>query len=282
MAKDKNEPKIPMASSLQQVVGALIFGSDRAITIDEIRKCLVGAAELDKDNNETIKLFAETSPREIRDVAKGIAKELARLGLGLNLEEVNGAFRFQTDACCGRWLRVLLKTDRPNRLSRPALETLAIVAYRQPISKSEIVAIRGVTIDHILKNLMELHLVRIVGRSELPGHPFLYGTTPTFLEHFGLKNLKELNEIDPTLQRSRKSERVAAHKKAVKQEEKNKEVDPSLFDKREEKKDEPKPGETNEESPAEDNPAEDPVEEILMENADEPEEEQAEETINDA
>jgi segregation and condensation protein B len=80
---------------------------------------------------------------------------------------------------------------------------------------------------------MELHLIRIVGRSELPGRPFLYGTTPTFLEHFGLSNLKELNELEPTLQRSKKSERVAAHTKAVKQED-SAESDPSLFDKKEE------------------------------------------------
>lgn len=229
MAKT-DKPKIPMASSLQQIVGALILGSDRAVTLAEIRKCLIDTAEADKDNNETIKLFAEVSPREIRDVARDIGKELSRLGLGIKLEEVNGAFRFQTDPRCGRWLRVLLKTDRPNRLSRPALETLAIIAYRQPISRSEIIAIRGVTIDHILKNLMGLHLVRIVGRSELPGRPFLYGTTPTFLEHFGLKNLKELNEIDPTLQRSRKSERRAAHTKEVAKEEVEKDA-PSLFDK---------------------------------------------------
>ena len=72
------------------------------------------------------------------------------------------------------------------------------------------------TVDHIVKALMELHLIRIVGRSELPGRPFLYGTTATFLNHFGLSSLKELNELDPTLQRSRPSERKAVHKKEKK------------------------------------------------------------------
>ena len=214
-----DEPKIPMASSLQQVVGALIFGANRAITIDEIRKCLADAAEMDTEQNETIKLFAEASPREIKDVVIGISKELTRIGIGVILEEIAGSFRFQTEPCCGRWLRILLKADRPNRLSHPALETLAIIAYRQPISKSEIMAIRGVTVDHLIKTLMELHLIRIVGRSELPGRPFLYGTTPTFLEHFGLRNLQELNEIDPTLQRSRKAERVAVHTRTKEKEE---------------------------------------------------------------
>lgn len=207
------EVKVPMASSLQQVVGALMFSADHPLTVEEIRACLRNVAEADKGGSETIKLFAEVSPREIADAIDGVTKELARLGLGIEVVGLNNGFRFQTQPCCGRWVRNLLKTDRPNNLSRPALETLAIIAYRQPIAKSEIESIRGVTVDHIVKALMELHLVRIVGRSELPGRPFLYGTTATFLNHFGLNTLKELNELDPTLQRSKAAERKAAHKK---------------------------------------------------------------------
>jgi len=258
MAKS-DEPAIPMASSLQQVVGALIFGANRALTVEEIRKCLISVAEADTERDETVKIFAEASPREIRDVVQGIEKELSRINMGVALEEVNGAFRFQTQAASGRWLRNLLKADRPNRLSRPALETLAIIAYRQPISKSEVVAIRGVIIDHILKSLMELHLIRIVGRSELPGRPFLYGTTPTFLEHFGLSNLKELNDLEPTLQRSRKSERVAVHTRSVKNPEAADEEIPSLF---------------NQSQGAPD--PENLVEEILMQSAEEPLEDEEE------
>ena len=83
---------------------------------------------------------------------------------------------------------------------------LAIIAYRQPVAKSEIEGIRGVTVDHVLRPLMEMHLVRIVGRSDLPGRPFLYGTTPLFLEHFGLRDLDELKDIDPTLKRDRRGD----------------------------------------------------------------------------
>jgi segregation and condensation protein B len=101
-----------------------------------------------------------------------------------------------------------LHLDRPNRLSKASLETLAIIAYRQPITKTEIEQIRGVAVDTIVKTLVELQLVRLVGRSELPGHPFLYGTTPLFLEHFGLSSLSQLNEIDPTLPRSDPRERA--------------------------------------------------------------------------
>jgi segregation and condensation protein B len=109
-----------------------------------------------------------------------------------------------------------LKLDRPNRLSRASLETLAIVAYRQPITKSEVEQIRGVSVDTIMKTLADLGLVRLVGRSELPGHPFLYGTTPFFLEHFGLASLDQLNEIDPTLPRSNPRERAKLFRKEEK------------------------------------------------------------------
>jgi len=205
-----DDVSLPLASSLQQVVGALVFGADHALTVEEIRKCLQEVAKLDS----ATAVFAAVAPRDVRDALEGISRELERLGLGIELSEVNGSFRFQSQAACGRWLHQLLGQDRPNRLSRPALETLAIVAYRQPIAKSEIEGIRGVTVDHILKALMELHLVRIVGRSDLPGRPFLYGTTASFLDHFGLKNLSELNEMDPTLQRSKAAERKAIHRKA--------------------------------------------------------------------
>jgi segregation and condensation protein B len=211
--------KLPLPSSLQQIVGALLFGADRPLTIADIRACLSDVAEqAEEEHKETLKLFAEASPREVSDALKGIEQELERIGLGIEVVELNGGYRFQTQACCGRWVRNLLKVKRPNRLSRPALETLAIVAYRQPVAKSEIESIRGVMSDHILKALMELHLIRIVGRSDLPGRPFLYGTTPTFLEHFGLKSLEELNELDPTLQRSKASERKAIHRKEKRKE----------------------------------------------------------------
>jgi segregation and condensation protein B len=212
-----DEPKLPMPKSLQQVIGGLLFGADHPLTMEEIRTCLKSVAETEPEN-ETMKLFASASPREVQDTLDEMAKELGRMEYGFELTNINGAYRFQSQACCGRWLRNLLKQDRPNRLSPSALETLAIIAYRQPIAKSEMESIRGVTVDHIIKALMELHLVRIVGRSDLPGRPFLYGTTSTFLDHFGLSTLKELNELDPTLQRSKPSERKALYTRKPKPE----------------------------------------------------------------
>lgn len=190
------------AHSLRQVVGALVFGSTTPISIVAIRKCLQNQPG-EKDDPQ---LFADVLPSDIRSALDDIAQDLERLDIGIELREVAGGFRFQTQPGCGRWVRGLLKRDRPQRLSRPALETLAIIAYRQPVAKSELEGIRGVTVDHIIKPLMEMHLIRIVGRSDLPGRPFLYGTTPSFLEHFGLKNLSELKELDPSLVRRPKEE----------------------------------------------------------------------------
>lgn len=216
MATKPEEVNLPVAQSLQQVVGALLFGSDRPLSVADIRACLRQTAE--KDDDPTVKFYAKTAEREVKGAIAGIASELNRIGIGFELVETASGWQFQTQSASGRWLRQLLKVAPATRLSRPTLETLAIIAYRQPVAKSEIESIRGVQVDYIVKMLMELHLVRIVGRSDLPGRPFLYGTTPSFLEHFGLKSLSELNELDPTLQRSDPEERAAKHKKPKKPE----------------------------------------------------------------
>lgn len=126
--------------------------------------------------------------------------------MGIILAEVAGRFRFQTDPTGGPWVRQLLNLDKPTRLSKPALETLAIIAYRQPITRAEIEAVRGVNIDSMMRNLLDLQLIRVLGRSELPGHPALYGTTNLFLEHFGLSSVKNLPGIEQLARRE--AERV--------------------------------------------------------------------------
>ncbi|MBO7298840.1 MAG: SMC-Scp complex subunit ScpB [Kiritimatiellae bacterium] len=117
------------------------------------------------------------------------------MNMGMELVEISGGYRFQTASDCGRWVRKMLNKGKPTRLARPAIETLAIIAYRQPVSRSEIEGIRGVSAGHVIKALMEMQLVRIIGRSDLPGRPFLFGTTNAFLDHFGLKSLKELEGV---------------------------------------------------------------------------------------
>ena len=203
---DGQDPALPpeaFASSLRQVVGALIFSSPVPLAAEAIRKCL---RDMPADDAGRPAPYRDVLPRDVMSAILDIQQDLDRLGLGIALQEVAGGYRFQTQSGCGRWVRALLKKDKPALLSRPALETLAIIAYRQPVAKSEIEGIRGVTVDHVLRPLMEMHLVRIVGRSDLPGRPFLYGTTPLFLEHFGLRDLDELKDIDPTLKRDRKTD----------------------------------------------------------------------------
>ena len=212
-------PRIPLPSSLQEIIGALLFASESPLTATELRTCVRGVAPEEGEDPEVMAVYQSCTSREIEQALRGLEKELERAGCGFRLVCTGGTYRLQTAPSCGRYVRALLKLDRPSRLSRASLETLAIIAYRQPITKAEIEQIRGVAVDTIVKSLVELQLVRLVGRSELPGHPFLYGTSPLFLEHFGLSSLSELNEIDPTLQRSNPRERAKLFVKEKKKEE---------------------------------------------------------------
>ncbi|MFA5811178.1 MAG: SMC-Scp complex subunit ScpB [bacterium] len=132
---------------------------------------------------------------EIRECLEEIESDLnATPARGIGLVNVAGGYQFRTKPSCAEWLR-RINLPKPMRLSAPALESLAIVAYRQPIMRSEIEKIRGVDSGGVLKTLLERRLLRIVGRSQEPGQPLLYGTTKEFLEVFSLNALNEL----PTL-----------------------------------------------------------------------------------
>ena len=218
-AEQYNKPKevrLPLPGSLQEIVGSLLFASESPLTVGELRECVRGVEPEEGDDAEVMEVYRTCTTREIEESLRGLEKALEVAKCGFTLVCTGGQYRMQTSPVCGRYVRALLKLDRPNRLSRASLETLAIVAYRQPITKAEVEQIRGVGVDTIMKTLTDLELVRLVGRSELPGHPFLYGTTPFFLEHFGLASLDQLNEIDPTLPRSNPRERAKLFKKEEK------------------------------------------------------------------
>jgi segregation and condensation protein B len=218
-AEQYNKPKdvrLPLPGSLQEIVGSLLFASESPLSAAELRACVRNVSPEDGDSAEIMEVYKTCTNREIEEALRGLEKALEVAKCGFSLVCTGGQYRMQTTPVCGRYVRALLKLDRPNRLSRASLETLAIVAYRQPITKSEVEQIRGVSVDTIMKTLADLGLVRLVGRSELPGHPFLYGTTPFFLEHFGLASLDQLNEIDPTLPRSNPRERAKLFKKEEK------------------------------------------------------------------
>ncbi len=215
-AEQYNKPRdvrLPLPGSLQEIVGSLLFASESPLTVGELRECVRVVEPEDGDDAEVMEVYKTCTTREIEEALRGLEKALDVAKCGFALVCTGGQYRMQTAPVCGRYVRALLKLDRPNRLSRASLETLAIVAYRQPITKAEVEQIRGVGVDTIMKTLTDLGLVRLVGRSELPGHPFLYGTTPFFLEHFGLASLDQLNEIDPTLPRSNPRERAKLFKK---------------------------------------------------------------------
>jgi len=181
---------------LKQVLGAMIFGAEHPLSVKEMRNCLV---EVAAEEGGKMSAFGNVKESDIWAALEQLKIQLETAHGGFKLSEIAGGLRFHSDPACGKWLKHLLDAGRPNRLSRPALETLAIIAYRQPVTRSEIEGVRGVNVDHIMRALMEMQLVRIVGRSDLPGKSFQYGTTQTFLEHFGLRNLDELRGMDPML-----------------------------------------------------------------------------------
>lgn len=211
-----DEVKIPLPRSLQEIVGALLFASETPLTASELREAVKAVEAEGGENHEVMDVYRTCTSKEIAEALRGLEKALEVGGCGFRLVCTDGAYRLQTEPSCGRYVRAMLKMDRPSRLGRASLETLAIIAYRQPLTKSEMESIRGVDVSANIKTLMDLQLIRLVGKSELPGHPFLYGTTPLFLEHFGLASLQQLNELDPTLQRSNPKKKAASYKKAEK------------------------------------------------------------------
>ena len=181
---------------LKEIVGALVFGAGRPLGVRELHRCI---AETARNAGGPMAVFAEVREADVREALAQLDHDVGQARLGFHVREIGGSFRLQSDPACGAWLKEMLKIGPANRLSRPALETLSIIAYRQPITRADIEKIRGVNVDHIIRMLMEMQLIRISGRSDLPGRPFLLGTTQTFLEHFGLKDLKDLGDLEPLL-----------------------------------------------------------------------------------
>lgn len=175
--------------TLAQVVEALLFSALKPLPTDEITAAIRGAgAEDDLEPNE----FAKVRDADVAAALEQLKVDYIQQQRAFQLVEKADGWQLATDPAYGAWVRQLFPGPKPARLSAPALETLAIIAYRQPITRADVEAVRGVTIDGVLQTLMERGLVRISGRAEIPGRPLLYETTQFFLEHFGLRNLDEL------------------------------------------------------------------------------------------
>jgi len=162
-----------MMEKLKEIIESLLFVSETALTLERIRQ------------------VTETETREIRETLKLLADEYEARGGGFYLSEVAGGYQIRTRPAYNEWIKRLLQPNPP-RMSKAALETLAIIAYKQPIIRSDIEHIRGVDSGGVLRLLLERKLIRVLGRKEIPGRPLIYATTKQFLEVFDLKDLKDL------------------------------------------------------------------------------------------
>jgi len=161
----------------KKIIEALLFVSDKPVSIDVLKD-----------------VVTDIEPSEVRSIMEDLNKEYAATNRSFSIKEIAGGFQMLTDPIYSRWIAALYKKG-PDKLTGPSLETLAIIAYKQPITRTDIEAIRGVNVDGVLRTLEERSLIRSKGRVDGPGRPILYGTTSEFLQHFGLRSLEELPKL---------------------------------------------------------------------------------------
>lgn len=162
----------------KKIIEALLFTSEKPITIEQIKEVL--------EDIET---------KDIRNAVLELKAEYETLGRSFKIFEVAGGFQMVTEPAFAEYLKKFYRAKSKDKLTKPALETLAIIAYRQPITKAEIEDIRGVNVDGVVETLGDRLMIRVVGRKDAPGRPILYGTSKEFLERFGLSSLNELPKL---------------------------------------------------------------------------------------
>lgn len=160
------------------IIEALLFAAEKPISVAEIKEVL-----------------DEIDGRSIHNLINNLQDEYESQGRSFQIVEVGGGFRMSTRSQFGPWLKRFYKVGHRDRLTPASLETLSIIAYKQPIIRSEIEAIRGVDVSGVLHSLLEKRLIRVMGRKLVPGRPLIYGTTDEFLEYFGLRTLSELPKL---------------------------------------------------------------------------------------
>lgn len=176
LAEDVSEsPGKSQVGGLKGIVEALLFVSGEPLSLDRLVGVVEGASRV-----------------ELKEAVRALQADYAVEGRGLQIVEVAGGFQITSRADCAPWIKRLDKAKAGAKLSRSAMETLAMVAYKQPLVRAEIEQIRGVDTAGVLRTLLDRHLIRIVGRKDIPGRPIMYGTTKQFLQAFGLKDLASL------------------------------------------------------------------------------------------
>jgi len=171
-------PKLEGELTVESVVEAVLFASDEPLSAERLAN------------------ITETSTRQIRRHVNDLNGKYKVHSNAFRIEEIAGGYQMLTLSPYNYWLKKLLRARSESKLSPAALETLAIIAYKQPVIRADIEAIRGVAVGEIVHGLMDKGLVKIVGRAEVLGRPMLYGTTKKFLEVFGLNSLKDLPKIE--------------------------------------------------------------------------------------
>ena len=175
---------------IKGVVESLLFVNEKPVTLDQIKKVL------DTANNADIKKVLSELQCDYEDRKCGIM-----------IVEIAGGYQMMSNPIYASYLRSFYKTKHKEKLSKPALESMAIIAYKQPVTRSDIEVIRCVNSDGVVVHLLNKDLIKVIGRKDVPGRPFVYGTTKQFLEYFGLKSLDDLPTLEefPSLQPSEES-----------------------------------------------------------------------------
>ncbi|MBM4053063.1 MAG: SMC-Scp complex subunit ScpB [Planctomycetes bacterium] len=164
---------------IKSIVEALLFTADEPLSVKKI--CTI---------------VDDTDANLIKDAITLLQNDYDQQARSFQIEEIAGGFQIYTRPEYHEWISKLRKKTSETKLSQASLETLAIIAYKQPVLRADVESIRGVQSGQIIRLLMEKNLVKVVGRDESLGHPLLYGTTKQFLEHFGLKNIKDLPKAE--------------------------------------------------------------------------------------
>lgn len=171
-------------SKIKSVIESLIFTAEKPLPFDEIKK-----------------LFEDAQDSLLKEAIDELIKESEQRNSGIRIIEIAGGYQMVTAPENAAELKEFYRIKHTEKLSKPSLEALAIIAYKQPVTRIDVESIRGVNTDGVIKNLLEKSLIRIVGRKEVIGRPFVYGTTRQFLDYFGLKSLDELPKIEEFAQK---------------------------------------------------------------------------------
>jgi segregation and condensation protein B len=181
---------------LKLILEAILFSAQKPLSLKEFREVFAAAPE-HAEGAEAARALKKVKEEALSAALEELARDHEQAGRSYRLACVAGSWQFVTQPEYAPWLKALVgHKARPPRLSQPALETLAIIAYRQPITRAEIEQVRGVTVDGVMQTLLERGLVEQTGRAEVIGRPMNYGTTGLFLEYFGLRNLDDLPAAD--------------------------------------------------------------------------------------